>query len=509
MRKRVFYLVSGFVLAALIIPYVIAALTGGENFVFGGFLLNPVDGNSYLAKMMLGVQGEWKFRLPYTSSADPSAYLFLFYIFLGHISRIFHIQPVIIFHAARILGAIFLLFSLKAFYTKIFEKNNKQIELAFILSAMGSGMGWTAALLGGFTSDLWVAEAYPFLSMYVNPHFPIGLGLILLFFSKLVNSSTNNKRDWWIVFAGLATSIIMPFQMVIAGIVGGIYTLVEWLKSHNNRLIKLILFFSLGGPYILYQYWASKTDPYLSVWDRQNVTPSPVIWDFFVSFLPWIILSIAGAYFYFKNHTHEDRKLLLLIWLIAGIVLTYAPFSLQRRLMTGYFIPVVGLAVAAVNQIRLVKLRKLVIATVIVLAPLTNVLIISTGVLGAVSHSRALYLSNDEVMALDWINEQTQPDDIVLSSPEMGMFIPAYTGRRVMYGHPFETMNADQMERSVLDYFQNPNSEKNNYWLSENGVDYIFWGERELKIAGAYNFIAETLVFENSSVKIYRVKGAQ
>lgn len=508
MRKRTFYLVSGFVLAAIISPYVIAALAGRDHFVFGGFLLNPVDGNSYLAKMMLGAQGEWEFRLPYTSSAEPSAYLFLFYIFLGHISRILHVQPIIIFHTTRVLGAIFLLFSLKLFYTQIFRKNNKQAELAFILSALGSGLGWCAAIFGGFTTDMWVAEAYPFLSMYINPHFPIGLGLVLLFFSKLMDSSTINIKDWWMVFVGLATSIIMPFQMVIVGIVGGIFSVVEWVKFHNKQLLKLILFFSLGGPYLLYQYWASKVDPYLSAWDRQNITPSPAIWDFAVSFLPLIIFSIAGTVSYFKIHTNDDRRLFLIIWLIVGIALTYAPFSLQRRLMTGYFIPVVGLAVAAIYQIRLVKLRKSVIIFMIVLVPLTNGLIVSTGVLGAKSNARALYLSKDEVMALDWIGAQTQPTDIVLSSPEMGLFIPAYTGRRVVYGHPFETMNAYQVENAVLNFFHDPNDRENILWLSEKGIDYVFMGERELNIGGAGDF-TEAPVYENLSVKIYRVKGAQ
>ena len=39
---------------------------------------------------------------------------------------------------------------------------------------------------------------------------------------------------------------------------------------------------------------------------------------------------------------------------------------------------------------------------------------------------------------------------LILSSPEMGLFIPAQTGRRVLYGHPFETVNADAEKDLVL-----------------------------------------------------------
>jgi len=65
---RVFYgIVSGVFLVASLLPYLVAARSGGEELVFGGFLLNPIDGNSYLAKMQQGYAGTWRFTLPYTA----------------------------------------------------------------------------------------------------------------------------------------------------------------------------------------------------------------------------------------------------------------------------------------------------------------------------------------------------------------------------------------------------------------------------------------------------------
>ncbi|MCX8025139.1 MAG: hypothetical protein N3A60_08045, partial [Thermanaerothrix sp.] len=48
------------------LPYILAALITPRERVFVGFLFNPIDGYSYLAKMYEGFQGEWLFRLPYT-----------------------------------------------------------------------------------------------------------------------------------------------------------------------------------------------------------------------------------------------------------------------------------------------------------------------------------------------------------------------------------------------------------------------------------------------------------
>ena len=66
----------------------LAVIAGGDTHVFGGFLLNPLDGNSYLAKMQQGASGSWRFTLPFTPEPGEGAYLFLFYLALGHLCRL-------------------------------------------------------------------------------------------------------------------------------------------------------------------------------------------------------------------------------------------------------------------------------------------------------------------------------------------------------------------------------------------------------------------------------------
>ena len=73
---------------------------------FLDFLYNPQDGNSYLAKMYQGWEGNWRFVLPYTAEAGEGAYLFLFYILLGHIARVCGLSPILIFHLVRVLCSI-------------------------------------------------------------------------------------------------------------------------------------------------------------------------------------------------------------------------------------------------------------------------------------------------------------------------------------------------------------------------------------------------------------------
>lgn len=53
---------------------------------------------------------------------------------------------------------------------------------------------------------------------------------------------------------------------------------------------------------------------------------------------------------------------------------------------------------------------------------------------------------------MEWIASNTSQDALIMASPQMGLYIPAYTGRRVLYGHPFETLNATDMESVVVNF---------------------------------------------------------
>ena len=178
-KDNAFFAVISFcTLLAVCLPYFLAARGGNGDYIFNGFLLNPLDGNSYLAKMYQGWQGEWRFHLPFTPEPGNGAYIFLFYIALGHLGRITGLSLLSIFHTARILGSLAMLWSLWEFYKVVFPTQWSR-RLAFVASSMGSGMGWLVINRGLITSDFWISEAYPFLSAYANPHFPLGLSLIL------------------------------------------------------------------------------------------------------------------------------------------------------------------------------------------------------------------------------------------------------------------------------------------------------------------------------------------
>ena len=208
--KRYLGILTLAILLLISLPYVVGFISGNSSSQFGGFLINPVDGHSYLAKMQQGYRGEWKFTLPYTAESGDGAFLFLFYIILGHLGRITQIPLIYLFHGARALSAVWLLFVVYKTLQQLHGKDHPATKIGFPLVALGSGLGWLAVLAGAFTSDMWVAEAYPFLSMYTNPHFSLGLGLMV---QSLLPG--NRENIFMNLILGLLLAIVQPFGVVI------------------------------------------------------------------------------------------------------------------------------------------------------------------------------------------------------------------------------------------------------------------------------------------------------
>jgi hypothetical protein len=167
--------------------------------------------------------------------------------------------------------------------------------------------------------------------------------------------------------------------------------------------------------------------------------------------------------------------------LVVGLVLAYVPFNLQRRFLFAYFIPCAALAVMAVNElIGSTKTRKKWLSGLIGASLVTNLLVLVLGIFGIASYSRAYYLSADEVAGFEWLAKQTPPGSVIVAAPETGSYIPVWANRRVLYGHPFETVNAQIQKQAIEDFYSGKISlADEDSWLKENKVECVFWGLRE------------------------------
>jgi hypothetical protein len=91
----------------------------------------------------------------------------------------------------------------------------------------------------------------------------------------------------------------------------------------------------------------------------------------------------------------------------------------------------------------------------------------------------------------------------------MGLFIPADTGRKVMYGHPYETVNAEQEKAQVQTFFKEGSLQDQEKFLADNKIDYIFWGPREKALGTPIILNSLKMAYQNGDVVIFQVDSQQ
>lgn len=499
--NRAFLFACLIILLVITVPFLAAIFFQGEEHVFGGFLLNPFDGNSYLAKMYQGWRGDVTFHLPYSAERSDGVFLFMFYIALGHTARITQLSLLVVFHLARLAAASLLVWVVYRHLVKHFRELDRSI---FTLLLFGLGMGWLVLPFGWIASDLWVAEGYPFLSAYVNPHFPLGLAVmtILVFRDPGDYDTRSIAVDMLLAFV---LAVTVPFGVVIIGCVLGVEAGLELLTTRQWRIVarkfvRLLLISAISLPVLVYDLWVVNIDPLLAGWNAQNLTPSPPIWDFLISFSPALLLAIPALLILRSGAARFVR--IAAIWLLVGFFLMYLPFGLQRRMITGLFIPVAVLAAYFLNH-RFDPDRSKRYARWLIIASLPSVLVVLLlAAAGILQKAPELYLWRAEREAFSWIEAQTPADALFLAAPNTGLLIPAYTGRRVIYGHPFETVEAEENELFVENLIKEVSQGSVAGVPVE--VDYLFWGPREVSLSGVNTpDLPDPPIYVNESVQIF------
>jgi hypothetical protein len=497
------------------LPYLVAGRVGPES-VFTGLLLNPVDGHSYLAKMRQGWAGSWLFTLPYTAEPGPGVFFYVYYLSLGHLTRWLGWDLVGMYHAARLLGWLALLLTAGVFLARCL-KGGRARATAWLLFAVGSGAGWVATPLGGFTADLWVAEAFPFLAGLTNAHFALGFALllwvVLLALPEMVagEAETERREGEGARLAGLALVTTMlaqvqPLALVNAGLIlvgVAVWQMAARRSWQTLRLERLFIFGVFATPWVLYDLWLLGTHPVLREWNAQNLTLSPPAWDMAVSGGVPLLLAVAGLVRGLKRRGPQD--MLLAVWLMGGVAAMYAPFALQRRLSMGLWMPVCVLAAQALRDVIWPRLRpaaRPAVAALIGLMVVPSNLLVYAAALGAVAERNpVVFLSAAEAGALRWLGESAPTGGLVAASPEMGLYVPAWSDSRVLYGHPFETVRAEE-RRALVEAFYAGTTLSASF-VNEYHVDLVMLGPRE-RALGAQTVPADwRVVYDVGGVSLY------
>jgi len=500
---------------------------------FGGFVIAVEDGNSYIAKMGQGARGEWLFHLPYTSEDHDGAILFIFHLLLGKLARLSGLLLVNVYHLAMLLCGLILLWTIYVFVS-YFVPFVALRRIAFLLICFSSGLGWlliTLEMSSDTPIDFLLPEAFTFLIIYAFPHLALARSLMLGTFILALTAFRRNQSSWAIL-AGMAcflVGLIVPFYVGVAYVVLGSYLLALLWKRRQmpwRELGRTTIVVFISAPVLLYNAYIFWSNPIFRIWAEQNLILSPHPLHYVSGYAIVALLAIGGIGYVLRRS--ESERLFLVSWVLVVPPLLYLPFNLQRRLIEGFQIPLcilasLGLAryvLRAVTRSGLTrsltrfqrytqpKLRRFVTTAIILLTIPSNLLLVATSLVQVSRLSSPIFHEGMELEAMDWLAAHTQPSDTVLSSHQIGNYIPARAGNRVFLGHGPETIHAEEKENIVRQFFQTQtNDAYRKEILNQYDIAYLFYGPAEKALGDFQPATSPYLeeVFTNGRHTIYEV----
>jgi hypothetical protein len=498
--------------ALALLPYLLAWLLTPGDGRYTGLLINHLDGESYYAKMQQGARGDWRFHLPFTPEPHEGVLVYTLYLALGHLAAALHLPIPWVYHLARAAAGLFMLLVAYRFIAHFFERRPTR-RAAFLLLAFSAGFGWLFAPLGIVLADLWVAEGFTFLSILVNAHFPLAIGLMLLIFSTVLDLEQEPLRPAHLAraaAAGLLLVVVQPFPLPVTLAVLGVYLGLMALRRRRLPWAQILATgaaAAAAAPVLIYDLYVYRTNSALAAWSAQNVTASLPPWNNALAYGLVLLLALPGVAVALRRRHPAD--LFMLSWVGSVALLLYVPFVLQRRFIIGLHVPLVLLAATGLEQAvwpRLAPRRQATITALLVaFSALTNLFVPLIAVAGVAQGQPSLVMDRDVAAACDWLGENTDWTDTVLAPVETGHLIPAWAGNRVVYGHPFETIDAGTKKAEVEAFYDPETTDTERHTLLQRySVRYVLVALPEY--GGKPVELDLTLAWHQGEAALYRMQ---
>ncbi len=536
------------VIAALTaLPYVWAVERAPMKMQFEGFIWGVDEGNVYLAWMRQAAEGRVLLRNQYTTLPQNPHFFNVFLLALGRITALTGQPPAIIFHAARLVGGVVLLLSIYLFAAFV-TRSRAVRWATLCLASLGSGLGWLAAGWAQSRPEYlppaltppdyapppphsWqvMPEAVTFLSLLLNPLFVWSMALMCLVLLAAAVTVERRSLSWAALTGGLLLVIgnVHTYDVFVLHAAIVVYSLVMIRLGRadlKRAALQYAIMFSIALPAPVWAWWTAQQDPsYLQKILTQTLSPPPL--DLAMGYGLVLALAMVGGVYAIGHRRDHPRLLLPLCWAGVNLPLLYLPVSFQRKLAEGLHIPLCVLAAVGLVMViaqwlatppremqpvhgvlpagarRRAAARvtgppasrvALLIAGAVVLTMPSNALFVAGCMDNVATNNRALlsvlqppmYLSFDEVRALDYLGRHASEDDIVLCSSLTGSYVPTRAPCLVFAGHWAETLHFADAVVFVAKFFTpGRNARVLSGAIETVGATWVIYGPQEALIA--------------------------
>lgn len=518
-----------------LVPYLLGYLLAESPYHFLGMVFNIKDYHTYLAKMWLGYRGDWLYTSTFTTQEHPAAFVYPFYILLGHVARWLGLSLPLAYQLARLGSGLALLLMVYRFAAAFLPYPTRWY--AYLLTVTASGLGWLSLFWPMPWSgekgpiDQWVPESNVFFSIYTFPHFAVAFLCILGFFLNVlpvVENETGGAGRGRVIRAiiyGVTLGFIHPYMVLPLGLVPAFYLLWRTVRARQFVWRPWLTLIGIGlvlVPVAGYSLAVFVVVPHYRAWLAQGVMLSPPVVGYLLGYgLLWG-LAAWGAW----RMRSYPRLPFLLIWIVVTFILAYLPLNTQRRFIEGVQVALGLLAGAGLHlgllpwlsgrlqgfkaryPQRVLGVRWLGLTGIVLFLSLSNFFVILSHSLVVTVRDSFLYYQDDDAAALRWLLAQEKWDAPVLSADETGNLLGGQIGQRVVLGHWAETIDYAATFYRVAEFFGDDTPDAlRQQWLDEWGVAYVYWGRYEREL-GAFDPATVSYlepVFTEGEVTLYQV----
>jgi len=489
-----------------------------EELRFRGTYYDSQDYSVHIAMMEAGRHGEWSYQFRFTTELHNPAYVRLFYIVLGHFSRWFGLPLEIAYHLARWIFGFIALLSLYRLMRQIFP-DLFWARTAFLLAALGSGLGWLQAIFGWTSTqitpiDFWLIDDYVFFSLSVFPHFAFVTAAMCIVLGWWLDFLENTRWSK-VALIGLIAILVqlvnpIAFATLDVSLFGA--SLFSWWNAKKIRRedIGALLVIAIAQlPLLAYNFIVLNNDPLWSQFTAQNQTLSPppdyYLWGFAL-FWPFAIPGIIVAF-----RTKSNALGGAVLWVVSGFLLAYAPVYIQRRFLQNITIPLAILATAGLAKLfetvsarspGMMRWRFHLTTLFVFLTSISSIQLGVSQVAYIQTYPKSLYYPASLDHAINWFQENARYNDFVLASEQTSQILAQRAGLRVYFGHEMETLNFQTKRTNVQSFFQGKLPE-----LTNSPVTWVVYGPFERALSPSFPAPGDLeLVYDIQELQIYRVK---